>query len=244
MSGSERAARAARLAKLLGLGAAGRALAARLAAEGVRGRRGLLGRLEELPREARAAVRHRPLRRIKKEEAAAQSAELARRLRFGRPPRRAEVTPVGSVRRGEPESGDLDFLVVAPRPPPEFLAGASLAPPRRGESLELAEAYAGGPRRRGLIVRGRWGGRARAYRVDLFLAKPAERPFALFHFTGPAGYNVRVRAHAKRRGLRLNQYGLFEGATARRARGAGALRSEAALARRLGLTPRPPGARR
>jgi DNA polymerase (family 10) len=87
------------------------------------------------------------------------------------------------------------------------------------------------------VVRGPRGN----YRADLFLATRAERPYALFHYTGPASYNVRVRAHAKRLGFRLNQYGLFERATGRRAP---AVRSEAGLARRLGLAARPPGARR
>lgn len=233
---ASRAERVASLAAALGLGAAGRALAARLEAEGVRGRRGLLGALGRLPREARANVLFRPCRRIR--GAAALAAEVVRRLRFSGP---AEVLAVGSVRRGAAEAGDLDFLVVARRAAPGFLASARLARPRRGEAgLELAEAYARGPRRRGLILRGPGAN----YRADLFLAAAAERPFALLHYTGPASYNVRVRAQAKRRGFRLNQYGLFSRATGRPARGAARVRSEAGLARLLGVTPRPPAARR
>jgi DNA polymerase (family 10) len=74
----------------------------------------------------------------------------------------------------------------------------------------------------------------------VFRTTPRELPFALFHYTGPAAYNVRTRAHAKRLGFRLNQYGLFGRGTGRRARGSIGLRTEAQIARRLGLTARPP----
>lgn len=232
------ARRAARLAALIGLGGKGARLAERLAAEGVKGRAGLLRRLADLPAEARANVVFRPERAFR--DGAALAAEVVRRLRFGGR-RRPEVIPVGSVRRGAARANDLDFLVVAPGAAldPGFLGAARLARGRPGDRLVLAAAYAQGPRRRGVILcQG-----ARAFRADLFLATPAERPFALFHFTGPAAYNVRTRAAARRRGLRLSQYGLAVAATGRRAPGAAGVRTEADLARLLGVRVRAPGAR-
>ena len=67
-----------------------------------------------------------------------------------------------------------------------------------------------------------WGGGRRArieaggLAFDLFLAAPAERPTALFHLTGPRAFNIRTRAAAKRRGWRLNQYGLWDARTGAR----------------------------
>lgn len=90
--------------------------------------------------------------------------------------------------------------------------------------------------------------------VDVFVALERERPFALFHYTGPRSYNVRTRAHAKRRGWLLNQYGIFYETPpgpasgrgkkkSRRVRGSAGLRTEAEVARFLGLTVRPPSDR-
>ena len=78
------------------------------------------------------------------------------------------------------------------------------------------------------------------YCVDLFLAYDDEMPYALLHHTGSHRYNIRIRAHAKNRGWRLNQYGLFIAETARRVRGSRQLTTEGDLARFLGVTPRPP----
>ncbi|HVE13557.1 MAG TPA: hypothetical protein VNI01_09205, partial [Elusimicrobiota bacterium] len=138
-------------------------------------------------------------------EAQAAGTELARRLVFappGRPfpARRPRIETVGSARRLAPAVRDLDVLVVIPRAwEPrlgEVLASAQLAPRARGDRLVLAAPGVCGPRRRSLVCRA--GGRA--FAVDLFLATRAERPFALFHLTGPREYNIRCRAAAKRRG--------------------------------------------
>lgn len=229
-----------RLAEAIGLGARGAALARRLEALGARApadlRRPAL--LALLPAEARANVLYAPCRRIR--GGASLAAEVVRRLDFGPGRRAARAEAVGSVRRGAEPAGDLDFLVVAPRADPGLLAAARLRPRARGDRLELAMTYAQGPRRRSLILRcGR-----RSFRADLFLAARRERPFALFHYTGPASYNIRTRARAKRRGWRLNQYGLFHAASGRRVAAAAGVRTEGALARLLGLHARAPADRR
>ncbi len=47
--------------------------------------------------------------------------------------------------------------------------------------------------------------------ADLRLVAPVEFPYALLHFTGSAEHNVAMRARAKDRGLKLNEYGLWRG---------------------------------
>ena len=47
--------------------------------------------------------------------------------------------------------------------------------------------------------------------TDLRVVKEESFPFALMYFTGNKEHNVKLRGIAKKRGLKLNEYGLFEG---------------------------------
>ena len=195
--------------------------------------------------------------------------ELRRRLRVRWDDRdgesgghRVTVIAVGAARRRARRCGDLDFLVVSPHvgaaTPSVRLAG-------RGR-LALGVPFLSGPRRVSAAVAyfvGRGAAKIRRRcSVDLFFARPEEKPFALFHYTGAASYNTRTRALAKRRGLLLNQYGLFVlrsatspriaphrdaacGATGcRRVRGSAAVHTEKQLAALLGVHYRKPQDRR
>ena len=150
---------------------------------------------------------------------------------------------VGSVRRGNKAVvKDLDILVVAPEGASDELAKAQI---KAGGTLKILASYANGARRRSIIVAyGR-----KKYRVDLFLAHERELPYALYHHTGSRRYNIRLRNHAKSRGWKLNQYGLFERTPPDfrgkppRVKGSHRIKTEADLARFLGVTPRPPSAR-
>jgi DNA polymerase/3'-5' exonuclease PolX len=236
-----------RLATIIGHGGRGRALARELAREGVRGRAGLRrpAVLARLPRAAQANVIYSFARRVPLAEARAVAAEVRRRLVFnlGGRRRRFEVVPVGSVRRRAATVRDIDFLVVVPPDcEAEFehvLAAAALRPPRRADAVTFAAAYAVGSRRRSFVLRAR----GRSYRSDFFVTTAAEKPYALYHFTGPPQFNIRTRAHVKRRGQLLNQYGLFDAAARRRVRGSAAVRSERDLARFIGVTYHFPWAR-
>lgn len=46
--------------------------------------------------------------------------------------------------------------------------------------------------------------------VDLRIVKPGQFPAALMYFTGSKEHNVLLRSRARKRGLSLNEYGLFE----------------------------------
>ena len=76
--------------------------------------------------------------------------------------------------------------------------------------------------------------------VDLFLVEEKDLPYALFHYTGSSTYNIRTRAHAKAHGMLLNQYGVFDVNTKRRARGSSSIKSERDLADFLGVSYRSP----
>ena len=165
--------------------------------------------------------------------------EVRRRWRGRAPP-----VVVGGIRRESPLVKDIDFLVTTP---PRIRDGVAdfLRPARPGDRLSVAKVVAAGPRRVSVVLRdGGAAGGARHYRADFFVRKPGEKPFALFHFTGARAYNIRVRAHAKKRGLLLNQYGVFDAVTGRRARGSSAIRTERDLARFLRVSFRHPRDRR
>lgn len=191
-------------------------------ARGVRTRAGLRKIAAELPAETQVHLKYKIRRAIPRREAAALAAELRRRLVFpskegrgaGGGRRKYPTVAVGSLRRGAARVKDIDILVVAARAAqiPGLLSGGSLAP---GRGAKLVATYASGPRRRSVVVSRQAGGELRYYAVDLFLATRAERPYALLAHTGPRDYNIALRAHAKRRGLRLNQYGLFRADGAR-----------------------------
>lgn len=95
-------------------------------------------------------------------------------------------------------------------------------------------AYSTGTRRLSMIVffRGSY------IRVDFFYVKPEEKPYALLHYTGSYKFNIRVRAHAKKRGFKLNQYGLYDNNNKLIV-----LRTESQILKYLGITYKAPSAR-
>ena len=165
--------------------------------------------------------------------AAGLAAEVRRRLRVaGRA--RQQLRVVGSLRRREAEVRDLDLLLVR-QPGPMVL---SFARARFGDRISGWRGISDGPRRQTLVLAiGK-----KEVRLDIFVATEAELPYALFHYTGSRGYNIRTRALAKKKKWLLNQYGLF-GADGRRVRGSAAVCTERDLALLLGVSYRRPAAR-
>jgi DNA polymerase (family X) len=231
-----------RLARIIGRGRAGYRTAREFARRGARTRADLKRPefFTRLPRESQANVLY-ATRRMPLAVAERVGAELRRRTRAEIHGRlvRLSLIPVGSVRRKEPTAGDLDFLVVAPADVAldEVLGRVSLA---GAGTLSIADTFLSGERRRSFVLRYTRGGVARYIKTDLFLTTAEEKPYALFHYTGPTSYNIRTRAHAKRQGWKLNQYGLFDSVTGRRVRGSAGLRTEREVARLVGVTYRAP----
>lgn len=101
----------------------------------------------------------------------------------------------GSFRRGRETIGDLDLLVVATD---------------RQSVMDQFEAF---PERTQTILRGdtkvsiRVG---KAFQVDLRLVEDFEFGAALQYFTGSQAHNVHLRRLAKHRGLKVNEYGVFQ----------------------------------
>jgi DNA polymerase (family 10) len=100
--------------------------------------------------------------------------------------------------------GDLDILVAGAEP------GRVMDALRR---LDLVETIAAaGEKKRSVLLRG-------GLQVDLRVVEPTAWGAALVYFTGSKAHNVRIRERAVRRGLMVNEYGVFEREGGRRLAG-------------------------
>ncbi|HJO39275.1 MAG: DNA polymerase/3'-5' exonuclease PolX [Vicinamibacterales bacterium] len=200
----------ARLYRELGIGSVDALESA--AAEGrLRGLRGLGAKKEQLMLRAVAEYRRRE-GRFPMPDVQDIADALAEHLRGTDPD--LQVTPVGSLRRGCETCGDADLLV----------AGTDLA------VLERFTAYPGVDR-----VLGRGETKASVLltsglQADLRLVPPESVGAALQYFTGSKAHNIALRDRAVQRGLKLNEYGVYQLDTGERVAGATEPEVYAALA--------------
>jgi DNA polymerase (family 10) len=104
------------------------------------------------------------------------------------------ITPAGSIRRWKETTGDIDILVSS-RQPDEVM--------RAFTSLPLVRQVLGaGDTRASVITVG-------DVQIDLRVVAPESIGAALQYFTGSKEHNVKLRAMAVRRGLKINEYGVF-----------------------------------
>lgn len=114
------------------------------------------------------------------------------------------VEAVGSMRRKRETIGDLDLIVV-------------------GDADALSAALAAHPDVREVLVRGAAKTSVRmesGLQVDLRPFEPESLGAALQYFTGSKQHNVALRDRALRRGLKLNEYGVYRVGTGEKIAGA------------------------
>jgi DNA polymerase (family 10) len=120
----------------------------------------------------------------KKKMARAEVLKVFKRLQKAIKPK---LEVAGSLRRGKVEVGDLDVLVWGPADVLTKVKGA-----------EVTES---GPARTTIVISGV---QVNAYRVE-----KAYHGAMLMYLTGPGRWNIGMRIRAKKRGLKLSQYGVF-----------------------------------
>ena len=190
----------------------------RAAAEGrVRAVKGMGARKEALILKALEERRRYAGRRLLP-EAHDMAASLVDALRAVAPA--AGIVPVGSLRRGCETCGDIDLLAA-------------------GAAPGLMDAFVGQPQVERILARGETkssvlvpGG----FQADLRLVAGDSRGAALQYFTGSKAHNIALRDRAIDRGMKLNEYGLFELEGDARLAGA----DEEEIYERLGLAWIPP----
>ena len=97
----------------------------------------------------------------------------------------------GSYRRGAQMIGDIDFVII----PKEGYTLPNMLPPNEGVNWV-------GENKAQVIIDGE--------KVDLKVTTPAAWGATVLYFTGPADFNIKYRWMAKRKGLKLSEYGLFD----------------------------------
>ena len=125
-----------------------------------------------------------------------------------------QITIGGSYRRGAAESGDVDFIITKPDCPIEILRTIILESliPRLFQTGYLKVGLATTSKQNGT----KWHGAAALpgtsvwRRIDFLLVPWEELGAALIYFTGNDIFNRSIRLLASKRGMRLNQRGLWK----------------------------------
>ena len=97
----------------------------------------------------------------------------------------------GSYRRGNQTPKDLDFVII----PKAGVTLPNILPPNQGVNWV-------GDKKAQVVIDNET--------VDFRVSSPTGLGAALMYFTGPAGYNIGMRMRAKKMGLKLNEYGVFD----------------------------------
>jgi DNA polymerase (family 10) len=108
------------------------------------------------------------------------------------------VAIAGSYRRGRETVGDVDILVTA--------AAKSPVADRFVAYGRVERVLAHGPTRAAVVLRG-------GLQVDVRVVANESYGAALHYFTGAKAHNIAIRRLGQRRGLKINEYGVFEGET-------------------------------
>lgn len=126
------------------------------------------------------------------------------------------ISPAGSLRRWQETVGDIDILCATDEPDVVAEVFCSLD--------DVAYVLAKGPTKSSVVLKS-------GLQVDLRLIKPEQFGSALQYFTGSKSHNIHLREIAKKRGLKLSEYGIFNLETEERLGGA----TEEEVYRLLGL---------
>jgi DNA polymerase (family X) len=106
-----------------------------------------------------------------------------------------QVTVAGSFRRMRETVGDLDIVVTAESP--------EAVMDRFVTDKEVKEVLAHGPTRSSVLLKF-------GLQVDLRVVPKESYGAALVYFTGSKAHNIAIRHIAQNKGLKLNEYGVFE----------------------------------
>lgn len=107
-----------------------------------------------------------------------------------------QVTVAGSFRRMRETVGDLDILVTAKSGSPVMQ--------RFAEYDEVADVLSAGNTRASVVLKS-------GLQVDLRVVAQESYGAALHYFTGSKAHNIAIRRMAQKRGLKINEYGVFRG---------------------------------
>ena len=105
------------------------------------------------------------------------------------------IDVAGSLRRRQETIGDIDILCAT--------NAKEEAVERFCEYPEISSVLAKGPTKCSILLKN-------GLQIDLRLVRPDEYGSALQYFTGSKAHNIKLRELAKKKGLRLSEYGAFD----------------------------------
>jgi len=106
-----------------------------------------------------------------------------------------KISPAGSLRRGKETIGDIDILVTSSRPSALMDAFISLSC--------VQDVLARGQTKSSVLT-------PEGLQMDLRVVSPNCFGAAIQYFTGSKSHNIALRERAIKRGLKINEYGVFE----------------------------------
>lgn len=112
-----------------------------------------------------------------------------------------EIEACGSLRRSRETVRDIDILVTTKSPSKAMDAFVKLP--------SIKEVLAHGPTKSSAITK-------EEIQVDIRVVEPKDFGAALLYFTGSREHNVRLRELAVKKGMKINEYGIFDAKTHKR----------------------------
>ncbi|HEX4875177.1 MAG TPA: helix-hairpin-helix domain-containing protein [Chitinophagaceae bacterium] len=113
----------------------------------------------------------------------------------------------GSVRRKKETIGDIDIVLTADEPKWKKIITTITQMPL------VKEVLAAGKTRASVLLK------EKNVQADIRIVHEEEFGAALFYFTGSKEHNIQLRAMAKQRGWKVNEYGVFDNKTGRKLAG-------------------------
>jgi DNA polymerase (family 10) len=107
----------------------------------------------------------------------------------------SKISVAGSIRRMKETIGDVDLLVASSKPAKVMDYFVKMQ--------EVVKVWAHGPTKSSVRFKG-------GFDCDLRIVKPESFGAALQYFTGSKDHNILVRRIARKKGLKLNEYGVFK----------------------------------
>ncbi len=189
---------------------------------------------DHLPEAARVYLKYLPDRAIPRAVISILDRELQKYVHG------LKLVIAGSYRRNRPTSNDADIVVINKNNSLETIKDGIA----KSKCVELLNIYAAGPDKASVLFKitvnkSKLDTPKSKYVVksDVFMADPKEYMYMLLYATGSGGFNIIMRAQAKRHGYLLNQRGLYKDGELIE------LKNEREIFERIGITYREPALR-